>query len=196
MKKSVYYWSPCLTNVGTVKSTLNSSIALAKYNSNYKVTLLNVFGEWSDHEKYLNENGVTVKNLSFKFKNLLPKYGFIQSRFSYLLISLISFLPLLIILKKNKPDFIIVHLITSLPLFLFNLFNFKTKLILRISGYPQLNYIRKKFWQLSSNKISNITCPTFELTKDLIEKNIFEKNKISLLSDAILNIDEFKKKKK
>ena len=195
MKKSVYYWSPCLTNVGTVKSTLNSSIALAKYNSNYEVTLLNVFGEWSDHEKYLNESGVKVKNLTFKFKNLLPKYGFIQSRFSYLLISLISFLPLLIILKKNKPDFIIVHLITSLPLLIFNLFNFKTKLILRISGYPQLNYIRKKFWQLSSNKISNITCPTFELTKDLIEKNIFEKNKISLLSDAIINIDEFKKKK-
>ena len=100
MKKSVYYWSPCLTNVGTVKSTLNSSIALAKYNSNYEVTLLNVFGEWSDHEKYLNESGVKVKNLTFKFKNLLPKYGFIQSRFSYLLISLISFLPLLIILKK------------------------------------------------------------------------------------------------
>ena len=44
MKKSVYYWSPCLTNVGTVKSTLNSSIALAKYNSDYEVTLLNVFG--------------------------------------------------------------------------------------------------------------------------------------------------------
>ena len=194
MKKTVYYWSPCLTNVGTVKSTLNSSIALAKFNSNYEVILLNVFGEWSDYEKYLNEKGVKVKNLTFKFKNILPRYGFFQSRFSYLLISLISFLPLLILLKRNKPDFIIAHLITSLPLLLFNLFKFNTKLILRISGYPKLNYIRKKFWHISSGKISNITCPTNELIKDLIEKDIFRKDKISLLSDAILNIEEFNKK--
>ena len=194
MKKTVYYWSPCLTNVGTVKSTLNSSIALAKFNSNYEVILLNVFGEWSDYEKYLNEKGVKVKNLTFKFKNILPRYGFVQSRFSYLLISLISFLPLLILLKRNKPDFIIAHLITSLPLLLFNLFKFNTKLILRISGYPKLNYIRKKFWHISSGKISNITCPTNELIKDLIEKDIFRKDKISLLSDAILNIEEFNKK--
>ena len=84
MKKTIYYWSPCLTHVGTIKSTLNSSIALAKYNSNYEVILLNVFGEWNTHKEYLNKNGIKVKNLTFSFKNLLPKYGFIQSRFSYI----------------------------------------------------------------------------------------------------------------
>ena len=102
MKKTIYYWSPCLTHVGTIKSTLNSSIALAKYNSDYEVVILNVFGEWSLYKKYLNERGVKVKNLTFNFKNFLPKYGFIQSRFSYILISLISFIPLLILLKKKK----------------------------------------------------------------------------------------------
>ncbi len=194
MKKTIYYWSPCLTNVGTIKSTLNSSIALAKYNSNYEVILLNVFGEWSDYEKYLNENGVSVKNLTFKFKNILPKYGFIQSRLSYILISLISFLPLLILLKKNKPDYIIAHLITFLPLLMFNLFKLNTKLILRISGYPKLNFVRKKFWYFSSKNISNVTCPTSGLLKELREKNIFQEDKTSVLSDAILNIDDFKKK--
>ena len=29
MKKTIYYWSPCLDKVGTVKSTLNSAIAVA-----------------------------------------------------------------------------------------------------------------------------------------------------------------------
>tara|TARA_B100001057_G_C22837459_1_gene945717 strand:+ start:110 stop:1264 length:1155 start_codon:yes stop_codon:yes gene_type:complete len=194
MKKTVYYWSPCLTHVGTIKSTLNSSIALAKYNTNYEVTLLNVFGEWTPFTNYLNNNGVKVINLSFYFKNFLPKYGFFQSRFSYVLIFLISFFPLLILLKKKKPDYIIAHLVTSLPLSLFNLFKFKTKLILRISGYPKLNYLRKKFWHLSSNKISKITCPTNELMMDLINKNIFQKNKVFILYDAILNIKDFNKK--
>ena len=42
-EKSIVYWSPCLTKVGTMKSTLNSSISLAKYSKNYDVTILNVF---------------------------------------------------------------------------------------------------------------------------------------------------------
>ena len=194
MKKTIYYWSPCLTHVGTIKSTLNSSIALAKYNSNYEVILLNVFGEWNKYKKYLNKKGIKVKNLTFSFKNLLPKYGFIQSRFSYILISLISFIPLLLLLKKEKPNYIIAHLITSLPILLFNFFSFNTKLILRISGYPKLNYLRRKFWQFSSKKIFNITCPTVELMNDLKDKNIFKKDKISVLYDAILNIDDFNDK--
>ena len=31
MKKSIYYWSPCLGPIGTVKSTLNSAIATSTY---------------------------------------------------------------------------------------------------------------------------------------------------------------------
>ena len=194
MKKTVYYWSPCLTNVGTVKSTINSSISLAKYNSEFEVILINVFGEWSSYENYLKKKGVKIKNLTFNFSKILPKYGFIQSRFSYLLICFISFIPLFLLLKKNRPDFIIVHLITSLPLILFNFFSFKTKLILRISGYPKLNIIRKKFWSYSSNIIYKITCPTTELIQDLNKYSIFDEKKISLLNDAILNIEDFKKK--
>ena len=55
MKKSIYYWSPCLTKVGTVKSTLNSAISLAKYSKNYDVKILNVFGEWSKYKSYLKK---------------------------------------------------------------------------------------------------------------------------------------------
>ena len=191
MKKTVYYWSPCLTHVGTIKSTLNSSIALAKYNIDYEVILLNVFGEWTEYKKLLNDNGIKVINLSFNFKKFLPKYGYIESRFSYILIFLISFIPLYFLLKKNKPDFLITHLITSLPLLLFNLFSFDTKLILRISGYPKLNFIRKKFWSSSKKKIFRVTCPTLELMNNLKNKKIFQGNKIAILYDAILDIKNF-----
>ena len=50
MKKKIYYWSPCLTNIGTVKSTLNSAISLAKFSNIYEVKILNVFGEWDNFD--------------------------------------------------------------------------------------------------------------------------------------------------
>ena len=50
------------------------------------------------------------------------KKVFWLSRLSYLIIFLISFIPLMLLLKKNKPHRIIIHLITSLPLTLLNFF--------------------------------------------------------------------------
>ncbi len=195
MKKSVVYWSPCLTKVGTVKSTLNSAISLAKYSKNYEVTIINVFGEWSNYKKYLNQNNVNLKNLTFNYYNLLPKKGFLKSRISYIIIFLISALPLLFFINRRKPDYLIVHLITSLPLFLLNFFKLQTQVILRISGFPKMNIFRKKLWVKSQNKIFRITSPTEQLKNDLISKNIFKKEKIETLFDAIINVKDLIKKK-
>ena len=195
MKKSVVYWSPCLTKVGTVKSTLNSAISLAKYSKNYEVTIINVFGEWSNYKKYLNQNNVNLKNLTFNYYNLLPKKGFLKSRISYIIIFLISALPLLFFINRRKPDYLIVHLITSLPLFLLNFFKLQTQVILRISGFPKMNIFRKKLWVKSQNKIFRITSPTEQLKNDLISKNIFKKEKIETLFDAIINVKDLIKNK-
>ena len=196
MKKSIVYWSPCLNKVGTMKSTLNSAISLAKYSKNFEVTIINVFGEWTKFKGYLEKNNVKLKNLTFNYYNLLPKDGFYKSRISYILIFLISITPLYFFIKKTKPDYFIIHLITSLPLFLSNLFELKTKIILRISGYPKLNFFRKKLWLISRNKISKVTCPTEQLRDDLVNKNIFKKDKITILFDAVINIKDFIEKKK
>ena len=66
----------------------------------------------------------------------------------------------------------IIHLLTSLPIILFICFNFKTKLILRVSGLPKLNFFRKYLWKLINKKIHKVTCPTQQTLKDLKEKNI------------------------
>ena len=34
MKKTIYYWSPCLDKIATIKATINSAISLAKYSEN------------------------------------------------------------------------------------------------------------------------------------------------------------------
>ena len=172
MKKSVAYWSPCLTKVGTVKSTLNSAISLAKYSRNYEVTIINVFGEWSSYKKYLNQNNVNLKNLTFNYYKLLPKNGFLRSRISYIIIFVISALPLLFFINRRKPDYLIIHLITSLPLLLLNFFELQTQVILRISGFPKMNIFRKKLWMKLQNKIFKITSPTEQLKNDLKDESI------------------------
>ena len=192
MKKKIFYWSPCLNPVGTVISTINSSIALEKYSDLYEVSVINTCGEWNEFKFYLKKKNVNVIDLSFKFYNYLPKTGFIKSRLSYTLIFLISFIPLVILLKKEKPKFLVAHLITSLPIFIFNLFKFETELILRISGMPKLNFIRKTFWKFCSSKIKFITCPTIELKKKIEEYRIFENYKIFFLPDAVINAENFR----
>ena len=140
MKKTIYYWSPCLDKVGTVKSTLNSAIAVSKFSKDFNVKIINVFGEWVEYKEIFLKHNIETIDLNFNYYKFLPKKGFFYSRFSYLVIILLSVIPLFILLKKNKPDILIIHLITSLPLILFNIFSFNTKLILRISGFPKLNY--------------------------------------------------------
>ena len=128
MKKKILYWSPFLSNVGTVKSTLNSAKAISKYSSLSKeVSIINVCGEWDKHEEEIKNNGVNIIKLNFSYFKYLPKKGFLQSRFSYVLIFILSFIPLTKLLYKNRPDYLIIHLITSLPLIINYLFRFKSK---------------------------------------------------------------------
>ena len=84
---------------------------------------------------------------------------------------------------------------TSLPIFLSLFFNKKTKIILRISGLPKLNFFRLFFWKFFSKNIYKITCPTISTYNQIINKNIFDKKKIFVLREPIIKIDEFLKKK-
>ena len=196
MKKTILYWSPCLNKIGTVISTINSAIAMSKYCKNdYYIKIVNVFGEWNEHKIFFSDNNIEVIDLNFNYYNFLPKKGYLQSRFSYIVIFLLSFFPMLKIIRRIKPNFLIAHLITSLPLTLLMLFSLNTKFILRISGHPKLNFFRKLFWKKISKKLHLVTCPTKELLEKINELKIFESSKTFFLPDAIISVKDFKIKK-
>ena len=190
----LYYWSPFFANVATEKAVVNSIESVIKF-SKKKMTpyLLDVIGEWGSQKKKLLHKDILIKDiLKFKLIKYLPKYGFIKSRLSYITVFLFSIFKLHKILKEEKPDFIIIHLMTFIPLFLLLLFNYKTKFILRISGYPKLNFLRIFFWKIVGKKIYLITTPT-KLTSDLLcENKIFELRKIKYLPDPVLNLSKIK----
>ena len=195
--KNIYYWSPCLTSVGTYRSTINSAISLIKFSKNeFSVKIINVCGEWNKEKNFFKRNGIDVIDLGLNYFDILPKTGFIKSRISNIIIILLSIIPLIKFLYKYKIDFLIIHLITSLPLVLIKIFNLKIKIFLRISGYPKLTLFRKTLWKHTSEKIFKITCPSNDLLKQLRNKKIFDDKKLRFLPDPIIRIEQFLKQKK
>ena len=198
MKSKVYYWCPFIDKVATVKSVINSSFCLVKYDQLFKPILLNVCGEWSSYKDELKEKNISVQNLT-ELK-ILPirnkRKGFLFSRLLYFYIFFKTLIPLIRFLKNNKENFLVVHLITSLPLFLNLFIKDKCNIILRISGLPKFSFFRKLLWSISINNIKIVFCPTENTKKDL--ERIFPnyKNKFRVLRDPALDIKDIQKQKR
>jgi len=193
MLKKIYYWSPHLSNdIATIKSVKNSASSLKDYSCLYSVSILDSVGEWKDYKDFFETKKIDIISLGKDIYSTLPRGSYIKSRFSYIKIFFFSFFPLIKILRKNKPDYLIVHLITSLPIFIFTIFNLKTNLILRVSGLPKLNFIRFFLWKIINKKIHSVICPTKATFDYLIKKNVFDKNKLFVIHDPIIDINEFR----
>jgi len=190
----IYYWSPHTSYVATIKSVINSALSLNKYGkNNYQVAIIDANGEWKNIE---SDKVKFIKLYSKIYFKIFPNNGYIKSRLSYLYIFIFRFISLKKLINKKKPDFFFIQLISSLPLILIILFNFKTKFILRISGYPRLFFLRRLIWKLAAKKLYLITCPT-QITLDFIRsENIFDTNKLILLEDPIFKVREIVKLKK
>ena len=194
----IFYWSPFFSNVATIKAVTRSVVSLTKFPQykKYNVSLIDAIGEWEQNEDILNNKISVIKLSDTKLINYLPKGGFLKSRISYLTIFFWNFFKLKNLINKEVPDFLIIHLMTSLPIFLSSFFNSKTKVILRISGLPKINILRYLFWKIYAKKIYKITCPTKKTYDFLVQKKIFDKEKIFVLSDPIIDMKEFSLKKR
>ena len=195
-KKTIYYWSPFLTEIATSKAVINSAYSLQKYYSNYETIIVDAVGEFSKKIDEINEKKIKIIKLQkYDLVKFLPKLGKLKSRISFLIIFITSFFGLKNILQKNKPDFLIIHLITILPLILFFMFNFKTKCILRISGFPIMSPLRKFLWSFLLKKVDIITCPTKNTLQYMKNLKITDETKLKLLYDPAISIREIAKKK-
>ena len=198
ISKEIYYWSPFTSKVATINAVINSAFSMQKYsNDSYKISIINAMGEWDKFSKNIENKKIKLLNLTNnKLLNKEGLEGYFKSRFIFIYIFIKSFFSLRKILKINQPNYLIIHLITSLPLFLFFIYKFNTKLILRISGLPKMNLIRKFFWKIAIKNVYKVTCPTEATKKDLIKLNICENKKIYVLYDPIIVLSEIVKKKR
>ena len=192
----IYYWSPFLTNIATIKSVIRSAKSVMKYkklkNLN-NVKILNASGEW---DNYKNFAGIKIENMCpFSFHKFLPKTGLIKSRIAFLIIFMFNFFPLLFKIKKDKPDYLVIHLLTFLPIIQSPWLSKNTKIILRVSGLPKLTLFRKIIWKLFSNNIFKVTVPTQKTFEILKKTKVFDESKIYLLRDPAIDQEDISKKK-
>ena len=196
-KKNIYYWSPFLVPIATPKAVVNSAKSLKNYGKNYECSIINFFGEFNSFENVLKNKNIKLINcFNKRLLNVLPKYGKLKSRFSFIIVFILSFFPLKRLISKQKPDFLIIHLITSLPLILLIFFKFETKFILRISGLPKLGILRKFLWKKALPKVYMITCPTKSTANYIESLGIVDKEKIKTLYDPIIEINKINLQKK
>lgn len=190
----IFYWSPFTSKVATIKAVVNSAVVL-KRKYGIKTFILNSHGEWDSYQNELKKKKIKIINVGTKIR-FLSSDGYFKSRLLYAILFINSFFSLRNILKKNSPDFLVIHLITSLPIILYCLFHFKTKLILRISGYPKLNFLRKFLWKMASKKFYAVTTPTLDTYHYLKKQKIFDRQKIFYLADPVFNNKDLRKKKR
>jgi len=192
----VFIWCPLISEVGTTYTILNTSDAFNKFSkSKIQNSVINVAEEWTKYKKNLDSFNTKLIDLKTKldFKKL-PKNSFIKSRFTYFIVFFFSIFKLHKLLKKEQPDFLMVHILTPIPLLLLLFFKYDTKFILRISGYPHIGFLRGFLWKLVSKKIYKVLSPTKNTKKLLINKKIFSDEKIQIIFEPIINLELVKKK--
>lgn len=196
---NIYYWCPFLSKVATIQAVLNSAESLKKYSKNKLNThIINTVGEWYQFKNTIKKRNINLINFvdSDKLYKSLPRFSYFKSRLSYLVIFFHSFWKLYSFLRqRDKDDYFVIHLISSLPLMLILFFKFDCKFVLRISGLPKLNFFRKTLWKMCSNKISLVLCPTNDTKNNLISNKIFNKSIHHVLYDPVLEVRKFCKLK-
>ena len=177
----IYYWAPYFSKIATINAVLNSFNSIKIKNLDSKV--LNTVGEWDILDV---KDRVDITKNRFLFNNI-KKTGFIRSRVFSIYVFFSSIKGLLKIFNEKKKTYLIIHLITSLPIFI-NFFkkNNNVKVILRISGYPQLNIPRKFLWKYLAKKCFLVTAPTEETMNRMIKNKIFKRNKMTILRDPLI----------
>ena len=183
----IYYWSPFLSKIATVSSVIRSIEAIKNYSKeNVDLSIIDSVGEWEQIPEKTKDIQI-IKLYKKSIINKLPKGGFVRSRFTQLFIFFFSFFKLIRLLKKDQPDYLIAHLIVSLPLIVIAFMQSNTKLIIRISGLPRLNIFRKIYWKFFGKNVYKVTCPTVATLEKLKLLNIFDHEKLHLLHDPIIS---------
>jgi len=178
--KSIFFWSPMLSNVGTIKAVIGMANSLDKF-SKYKIYILDILGEFS----IFNDLG-RINFLRFiKINNIFPNTG----KLAKFAIAFFSILAIPFLIRKiiiYKPRYIITSLIGFVPIII--KFIFKDIIIINsIQGYPKFNFFRLFIWRFFYNRSDYLLTMTNK-TKKMIENKIgIDSKKIIVINNPVIS---------
>ena len=178
MKKKIFFWSPMLSHIGTHQAVVSMAESLSEH-GDFKVYLINVFGEFDDY------NNSTIEKINLlNVKNYIPSKGKISKIIYYVLTFLL--IPVMFnLVKKKKPDIIISNLVGYIPNFIKIFLNIKV--INSIQGLPRFNLFRKIIWKMFYSNSNHILTMT-NLTKEMIVRELnISKDKITKVDNPIIS---------
>lgn len=179
VKYTIFFWSPMLSNVGTLNAIVGMAKSLNRY-SGHKIYILDILGEFRNFY-----NNSELNFLCFvKINNIFPSTG----RLSKFLIMFFSIIAVPFLIRQiiiYRPKYIITGLVGFIPLLL--KFFFKKLIIINsIQGYPRFNIFRLLIWKFLYSKSDHILTMT-NMTKQMIGNKIkIETGKISIVENPII----------
>lgn len=181
----IYYWTPYMEQVGTIKATINSAIALSRMG--HEVKLYKPYREWEGYEELLKENHIDI--IDFHLSEKLPNLSSegVGYRISMLKISFYAFGLLKKSYEKDKPDVIISSLLGYLPLLVREHAKFQPKIVCSIQGKPKYHSVRKILWNWLYAKADKIITLTESTRHDMLEKLKLPKDKYMVLANPVID---------
>ena len=178
MKKKIFFWSPMLSHIGTHQAVVSMAESLSEH-GDFKVYLINVFGEFDDY------NNSTIEKINLlNVKNFIPSKGKI-SKIIYYVLTFLLIPAMFNLVKKKKPDIIISNLVGYIPNFIKIFLNIKV--INSIQGLPRFNFFRKIIWKMFYSNSNHILTMT-NLTKEMILRELnISKEKITKVDNPIIS---------
>lgn len=181
----IYYWTPYMEKVGTIKATINSAIILKQ--RGHDVKIYKAYREWEGYEALLAEHGIDIIDfgLSKKVQNLSTQG--VGYRISMILISIFSFDKLKKNFEEDKPDIVISNLLGYLPLLAREYASFRPKIVSSIQGKPCFHNVRKVLWKWLYSKSDKIITLTEKTKNEMMESLGFAEERFVVVANPIID---------
>ncbi len=201
-KKKILYWGPYSGHVGTIRAQVNSAFAMRKYGE-FDVVLIRVHSEFSGMEEELQDKDIRLLDLGLSkyFPGLEQSVKF--ARRPYMLAAAIfGFIPLILALRNERPDMVVLSLITVPALVAIKLANISTICVVSVQGYPHFlgikgeyvplwkrieNRIRKTLWNKVFCKADYILTMTKLTRKRLIKNMAFGNQQVQVIENPVID---------
>ena len=126
----IFYWTPYIGNVGTIKATINSAKLMKKLG--HDVALYKLKYEWIGYEEEIKDAGIEIIDLDLLKSLKWYPHGKIRSRLYFLALSMAAKNKLINSIENRKPDVLMIYLLGFLPLKIKNKLSTSPKMIVKI----------------------------------------------------------------